>query len=539
MLYCQLANALKELSLAPRSQKAELIAPFIADLEPGMLCPTVRLLLGELWPPWETREMGVGPEGLSAALEEISKENISALRVRWGEMGMVAEASLAVKGQHSLSSEPLHAMTVYEQLRRISQIRGKDSEQRKNAIIRGLFQDANPLEGRYIARTVLGNMLAGIGHKIMLSAFVLAFHCEIDLLQRAYSRLPDPGTIAIMALDSKLEEAAIQPGIPLKPMIICSGKAVDQKIEKTEELKMAALPKYHSLRVQVHKGAGGAFVFSSRLRNINSSLNGLAQRLSSIDEDFIIDADLIGFQEGRVCQQWEIIRYINRRRLSRRSSISPALLAYDLVYLSGEDTTSLPYQERRRRLLTVLGEPRSMPFQGVSSAMQCPIQENDFLQGPLDRLMEGGRKGMVVRSLQGAYLPGECSNEDFFMGREVCISAVIIRAEYGQKSEDQIFSRFRIALRRDDDLVPVGWIGGQLGHKDMVALDRQLKALVKEWDDKGADVIPQVVLNLKIGGVRKSEHGYIILRPVVEEINLFASCEDADGLDKLTPVSCQ
>lgn len=197
MLYRQIASALEELSSLPRSQKAALCSRLIAEIEAPLLCPLVRLLLGQLWPPWEVREMGVGPEGLAAALEEISEGDIPGLRERMGEMGLVAEAALAKKGQHSLATESLQATSVYEQLNRISQIRGKDSEQRKNAFLRGLFQVAGPLEGKYIARTVLGNMLAGIGPKTMLSAFVLAFHTDKDQLQRAYGLLPDPGSIAV------------------------------------------------------------------------------------------------------------------------------------------------------------------------------------------------------------------------------------------------------------------------------------------------------------------------------------------------------
>ena len=93
-------------------------------------------------------------------------------------MGLVAEAALRQKGQHSLCSEPLQALSVYERLRRISRMNGKESEQRKNALLRGLFLEATPLEGKYIARTALRNMLAGIGHKTMLAALFQAFHCD-------------------------------------------------------------------------------------------------------------------------------------------------------------------------------------------------------------------------------------------------------------------------------------------------------------------------------------------------------------------------
>lgn len=549
MLYLQIATFLEKLSSAPRSQKAELSSRLIIELETELLCPAVRLLSGQLWPPWEAREMGVGPEGISAALEEISEEDIPRLRDRMGEMGMVTEAALAEKGQNSLSFEPLQALSVYERLRRISQIRGKDSEQRKNALLRGLFQEASPLEGRYIARTVLGNTLAGIGHKTMLAAFAQTYSCEKDQLHRAYSLLPDPGSIAVMAASGQLENARIQPGIPLKPMTICPLKAGDLKGEdlkageeaKDGSARWAAVPRYHALRVQVHNTGSGAHIFSSRQKDITNSLNGLAQRLSGMNEEFIIDADLMGFQDGKICPQSELIRYINRRRLSRRSSLSPALLAYDLLYLSGEDTTSLPYQERQTRLREFLGEPKSMPFQGISAAQPIVLEKDlkEDLQGHLDRLAEEGGVGLMVRSLQNLYRPGECSKSDFMMARESFISAVIVRAEWGRGREDQILSRFLVAVREGEKLVPVGWIGGQLGQKDILELDRHLKGLAREWDDRGAAVTPQAIINLRIRGVRRRGQGYAILGPQVVGIDPFASWKDADELDRLFQISCR
>lgn len=545
MLYQQIASALEEIYFAPRSQKAVLCSRLIADLEPSMLCPVVRLLSGQLWPTWEAREMGVGPEGLSVALELISEENITGLRERLGEMGLVAEAAIAEKSQHSLTIEPLQALTVYEQLRRISMFRGRDSEQRKNAILRGLFQVASPLEGKYIARTVLGNNLAGIGHKTMLAALALSYRCEQAQLKRAYCLLPDPGKIAVMAASGQLDKARIQPGIPIKPMMICSLKPVDLKVVGSvadeSSAGMAIFPRYHALRVQVHNTDSGAYIYSSRQKNITSSLNGLAQRLTGMDDEFIVDADLIGFQDGRICPQAEVIKYINRRRLSRRSSLSPALLAYDLLYLSGEDTTTLPLRERRNRLLEALGKPRSMPFQGISVVREWIVQRKDLgedlLQDHLERLAEEGGEGFIVRDLNELYRPGECSRTDFLVERELFISAVIVRAEWGRRRNEKIFSRFLVALREGDNLVSVGWIGRQLGQKDILELDRQLKALASEWDDTGASVSPQVIINLRIRGARRSELGYVILRPVVVGIDPNSSWEDVDELNRLFPIS--
>ena len=93
-----------------------------------------------------------------AALAEVSEEDVSRLRERMGEMGLVAEAALRQKGQHSLCSEPLQALSVYQRLRRVSHMkRAKNQNNGRTALLRGLFLQATPLEGKYIARTALRN----------------------------------------------------------------------------------------------------------------------------------------------------------------------------------------------------------------------------------------------------------------------------------------------------------------------------------------------------------------------------------------------
>ena len=433
MLYCQIAQALQEISQAPRSRKVDLTARLLADQDPEMLCPTVRLLLGELWMPWEEREMGIGPEALMTALAEVSEEDVPQLREGMGEMGLVAEAALRRKGQHSLCSEPLQALSVYERLRRISRMSGYESEQRKNALLRGLFLEATPLEGKYIARTALRNMLAGVGHKTMLAALIQALHCDQDRVLRAYNLLPDPGSIAGVALNSCLEEISVQPKTPINFMIIRSCRAPEFGCESRA---FAYLPKYPGLRVQVHKSEAEVLIFTSRLRNISMDLNGLSQSLSAIEEDFIVDANLIGFQEGKICSQAEMVKYISRRRLSRRSQISPALLAYDLIYLTGEDVCSSSYQDRRKRLVETLGEPKALPFRGISPAEERLLENKGAVQDYLALVSEHGGKGLMARDLQAAYRPGLGPGYDYIIRAEKTIAATIMSPESpGKRSE--------------------------------------------------------------------------------------------------------
>ena len=494
-----------------------------------MLSPVIRLLLGELWPPWEGREMGIGPEAIMMALAEVSDQDLPSLRKKCSDMGMLAEVALGNKGQHSLFREPLEALSVYERLRRISTMSGKESEQRKNALLRGLFLEATPLEGKYIARTALRNMQAGIGHTTIIVALSHSLHCDQEKIHSAYSLMPDIGSIAVMAQNQMLESVAFQPKVPTEFM---SFRRSDPMVPG------CFLPKYPGLRVQVHKIKNEVFIFSSQLRNITFALSGISRQLGEIESDFVADADLIGFHDSgikrkEICSQEEMLRYINRRRLSRKSAIHPALLAYDLIALQGEDICSMPYQDRRKSLLSILGEPKAMPFQGISPAQEDVLTYKDAVDEFLSRAKA---MALLERDLQAPYRPGIVSERDFIIRSEHNLMAMIVRTSWGRDKKEKHPTRYQVALRRGEELVPVGWARRGLPKIDQLTLSNGLRSQVINEDESGADVNAQVVLNLKIRGAHKSKAKYVILEPVIEGFKLNATLDDADDLECLEKI---
>lgn len=524
MLYSQVASALQQISQSPRGQKAFLTSEILAGTSTELLCPIVRLLLGELWPAWKMREMGIGPEAIFAALAEVSKENVSRLRSELCEMGMVAEAALKHKVQQPLSDEPLEAFSVYESLRRISELCGPESEHRKRAILRGLFIEASALEGKYIARTALRNMLAGLGPQVMISAISKVFDCGYDEVLSAYCILPELGLVAEASQRQRLKEIRIQPPCPVRPMIIPAGDPV---------IPGACLPKHVGLRVQVHRAGGETFIFSSRQRDITPSLNGLAQELHSLAGEFIVDADLIGFMDSRKLGQAEMMRYVNRGRLSRKSSIVPALAAYDLIYLDEEDLTHLPYKDRRRKLLDLLGEPKELPFRGLSPAEERVLDDSKRVKDYCREALRRGFRGLVTRDLQGPYRPGGRSSRDGVIGEEEAVAGAVVKAEYGRGRKEKLLARYLVALRNGDDLVPVGWVSEGLKASEVRALSDHLQSLELAARPEGIDVRPYVVLVMKIRGVRCSGEERRLVQPRIAEMRFDAAPEDVDEIDRL------
>jgi len=118
-----------------------------------------------------------------------------------------------------------------------------------------------------------------------------------------------------------------------------------------------------------------------------------------------------------------MLSYINRQRLSRKSSISPALLAYDLISLQGEDICALPYQDRRIELLSMLGPPQDMPFQGISPAREKMLMDRDAVAEFL--CQKNGARALLERNPQGAYRPGQAALGDFIIRAEHSLAALI------------------------------------------------------------------------------------------------------------------
>lgn len=406
LAYERVSSLLDEIGKAERGDKARLAAGLLADLPEEMLCPVVRLLMGELWPTWERREMGMGPESIEKCLKEVSTEDVTKLRETLGEMGLVAEAAIRHKSQHSMSTGPLQAMQVYKSLNHISRQHGLESEHRRRAVLRGLLLDAEPIEARYIARTVMRNIWVGLGPQTLIAAIAKTFNVEVEQIRRAYAFMPELGLVAKAASTGTLAEVGIKPSRPVRPMLIRQGKMSNDFVPRVY------IPRHSGLRVQVHKAGGEFFVYTMRLRDITSAISSLFVELKAVSHDLVAEGELLGFQNGTMLGQRDIVRYINRRTLSRRSTVAPVLVLWDMLYTDGEDLTALAYEERRKRLEEALETAKGKTLTGISIAEQKLLSKTTDVE---EYSAREGSTGLIARDPLAPYRPGRVSDSDVYI----------------------------------------------------------------------------------------------------------------------------
>ena len=404
--YSKIASLLEEVSHASRVGKSDLVAEFLSDLETGFVRYVIRLLSGKLWSAWDRREMNVGPGLLEDVLQELSQEDVFQLKQSLGELGDVAEAALFRKTQQPISSEPLDSMWVYQSLYRISNQKGQDSEHRKSSIMRGLFLEASPIEAKYIARTILRNISVGLGSDTFLQAVAKAFKYDRSQLQNAFALLPEIGLLAESACRREIELIKFLPPRPVKPMIITRDDKAFSNI---------FLLKYPSIRIQLHWIEQKMHVYTSSLRDITGPLNGLLKDILYIAHELVIEGEIIIFRNGQILGRGEVIKYINQKYHPDLSEVYPAVVAHDLLFIDGQDLMDLPYERRYRRLASLLGDPKGLPFRGLNIAQQIVLKDELELEKTKMELHKSGCLGLIAKDSRSPYQPGMRSGNDFMI----------------------------------------------------------------------------------------------------------------------------
>lgn len=520
--YLRIASVLEEASSEGRSRKVKLAADLLKEASAEDLPKAVRLLTGALWPPWEGLDMRRGPEVVIKALREISSGDLSENTLRRTDVGAAAEIALLRRSQRPISSEPLDILTVYEGLRRFARQSGEGSEHRKEAILKGLFLEATPLEARYIARTAVGCLSMGIGQMTALSALSLALKLKEEIVLKAYSLVPDLGSTA-WALIAR-EVISFQPPRPIRPMILT------QREERPEGLYLV---RYRGLRVQAHLVRSRLCVYSQRMRNLTPAMSFLSKSLDKLGHDLVLEGELLCIQDGKLLDQAEVVRYINRRHLSRRSSILPALAAQDILYLDGRSLIGMPYRDRLLLLISVLGEAKDAPAPGAFTAPHRYLTEGDKIEDYYRRSQISGIGGLIYRDPEAPYSPGSVSRADFHLSTPgEILRAVALRAEYGSEG---VVIRILLGICRDGSYADLGWAQSDLKGPDARSLTKDLEKLEISRSDSGMEVSPGIVLIVLVKGVQKHGDGYKLRQPRIKGV-LGSSLEKADGPERLEEI---
>ncbi|NJE11973.1 ATP-dependent DNA ligase [Thermococcus sp. LS2] len=546
MLYKELAELYRRLEKTTlKTLKTRFVADFLKKVEDEELLEIVPyLILGKVFPDWDERELGVGEKLLIKAVAMatgINAEWIENSVKDTGDLGESVALALQKRRQKSFFGQPLTIKRVYKTLVKVAETTGEGSQDRKLKYLANLFMDAEPIEGKYLARTILGTMRTGVAEGLLRDAIAEAFRVKPELVERAYMLTSDFGFVTKIAKlegNEGLSKVTIQIGKPIKPMLAQMAASVREAlVEMGGEAEFEI--KYDGARVQVHKDGDKVIIYSRRLENVTKSIPEVVERIrkSIKPEKAIVEGELVAVGEGGRPRPFQYVLRRFRRKYNIQEMIEKIPLElnlFDVLYVDGENLIDTPFIERRKKLESIV-EANQWIKVAENLITKSPEEAEEFYHKALDM----GHEGLMAKRLDAVYEPGNRGKKWLKIKPTMeNLDLVIIGAEWGEGRRAHVLSSFLLGAYDPGTgtFVPVGKVGSGFTDEDLIEFTKMLKPLIKKEKGKFVEIEPKVVIEVTYQEIQKSpkyESGFALRFPRYVTLRDDKSPEDADTVERI------
>ncbi len=534
MQFLEFARICEQLEgISGRLDMIEQVSAVLPRLDDEELPIFVRFIMGRVFPDWSPRKLGVGPNLLYDAVAYVvgtKRETVREAINATGDAGIAVEGLLAKKEQTSFFIQELDLIEVYRELERMAAAGGQRSQREKLRVAQGLFGNARPLEGRYLARLMLEELRIGMGEGSVRDAVARAFDLDVRLVEHAHQAMNDLGEVALLARrdPAALSRVTIEPFRPVKMMLAQAGTVAGQLGDHGE---VAVEYKYDGSRFQFHKVGDICRIYSRRLEEVTESLPDIARHLmEATDHDVILDGEAVAVRDGRPMPFQYVIRRFRRKHQvdSMMEKIELVPRVFDILYLDGETLMDRPLSERRTILEEVLG---------AHVAEQFRVDNAAGAEAIYTEALNLGHEGVMVKVLDSPYTPGVRGRLWVKVKPGVeTLDLAVVGAEWGEGRRAKMFGSFLLAVQDQGRLLPVGKVATGITDETLADLYSLFKDKVIARSGKEVTLEPDVVFEVGYSEIQTSpnyESGYALRFPRFVQVREDKSVDEAETLDSL------
>ncbi|MGC8598851.1 MAG: ATP-dependent DNA ligase [Aciduliprofundum sp.] len=414
MKYRVLADTYQRIEeTSKRLEMTDYLVELLRKTEKEELDKVIYLTQGKIYPDYVGIELGMADKMAIRAISlayGVRTEKVEERYQKLGDLGLTAEEFAKNKMQKTLftfeeKGEGLTIGKVFENFRKIAEITGERSQDKKIQLLEELLNMAEPIESRYIVRTVSGKLRLGIADATILDAMAIAFSESKENreeIERAYNIHPDLGFIAIKLANegiNGIRSIKVTPGVPVRSMLAERLPTLDEILEKMGG-RCAFEYKYDGLRIQAHYTKEKKLIFSRRLENLTSQFPDIIEGLESAlgDNEAILDGEgvPVNVETGELLP-FQAVSHRRGRKYDVEKAIEEypvVLFLFDILYLNGEDLTMKPYPRRREMLEKIIKETDK-----VKLATRIVSDDKQEISRFFEKAIESGCEGLVAKSI--------------------------------------------------------------------------------------------------------------------------------------------
>ncbi|MFH0837635.1 MAG: ATP-dependent DNA ligase [Candidatus Aenigmatarchaeota archaeon] len=503
MKYIKLARLYEELeATAKKLEKRDILAEFYRNTPEEDLAMVTMMSMGVVA---TDIDLGIASQMMLRVIAKsygISEKEIVQKLKETGDLGLVAEYFAKNRKQKSFMRKDLSINHVFENIRKLPDLTGSGSQDKKVSLIAELLSHGQPLEARYIVRTTLGDMRIGVAHGIVRDAIALAFNKEPREIENAWNVSGDFGLVTLAAKQNKLKSNIVL-GKPVRVMLADRGKGLKDALEKFEHCALQW--KYDGLRIQIHRNENNIQLFSRRLDNITKQFPEIVKwsKENIMTDRCIVEGEVIAIDsKGQPLSFQSLSRRIQRKYDIERmvKEIPVQVNLFDLIYFNGESWMERPFRERWAKLNNVVKKTNSFTFADHLETKNMKEAEKFY-----KRSLASGEEGLIVKNLDASYQPGKRVGY-WLKVKPVMepLDLVITGGTWGEGKRVKWVGSLLLACRDGDNFLETGMLGSGLTEEQMEDLTKKLKPLVIEEHGNEIKIKPKIVIEVAYEEIQKS-----------------------------------
>ncbi len=552
MRYSELVEIYEKLgNISGRIEKVGILSEFLKKISGGDE-KYIYLIKGKVVADYDARELGISGQlaikAIAKALGVDSEKVVGEYR-KVGDFGDVAEKLIETKKQRALFSEKLNVEKVYNNIRKLLDMEGKGSVDKKLGLIADLLGSANGKEAKYIVRTLLGDLRIGVADGVIRDAVSRAFFDgeNVDLIQKSYDLSNDWELIIEKARSGvkELGKVGLIPGRPMNVMLPVKVTSIEEGFNAVG--KPCALEhKYDGFRVVINKSEKGEIkLFTRRLEDVTKQFPDVVSAVKKYikGKSFILDSEVVGYDSktGKYTDFQHISQRIKRKYDIEKliEKLPVEINVFDVVYYDGESVIDLPFKERRK-IVEKIVEVKERVARPSKMKITGDLEEAEkFYEGALDI----GEEGIMMKNLDAPYQQGRRVGFMVKMKPEMKdLDLVIVGAEYGAGKRGGWLSSYIVACEQDGEFLEVGKVSSGLkeieqeGGTTYEEMTNILKKLIESEEGNFVRVVPKIVVSVTYQNIQRStsyKSGYALRFPRITAYRPDKKVEEIASLDEI------
>ncbi len=549
MYYSTLCETYEELEKNPsRLKKTEILSEFLKKIKNEKNKEIIYLIQGKAFPDYSQKEFGISEQLCIKALEKASGISSKDINNKWrkiGDLGKVAEEIIKKKKQHTLFTHKLTTDKVLDNLKKLPELTGKGTVDKKMSLISELLTSASEIEAKYIIRTLLNDLRIGVASGTIRDAIV--WSCfgnkeedgsnkeETKLATKAVQESYDKANDLVLVIEKacigikELEKTQLIPGNPIKVMLAPKADSIHDGFErcKNETGFIAVEYKYDGFRMLINKDEkGNIIIFTRRLDNVTKQFPDVVKYIKeNINaKTFILDSEAVGYdpKTKKYKQFQDMSQRIKRKydieKLEKELPIE--INVFDILYLNGESLISEPFQKRTELLRKIINNKKYR----IQSAHQLITDDEKEAEEFYKQALKDGQEGIMIKNLSSPYQPG--SRVDTWLKLKPAeneFDLVITGAEYGTGKRAGTLSSFTLSCldKENNKLLEIGKASTGLKEKEeeglsYTELTKLVKPLITNEHGREVKVKPKIVVTIIFQNIQRSptyESGFALRFP--------------------------